>query len=56
MGKVNWGQLIWFALATIEELAILADLIGGQDPYRHEVMMMLASILVYANDIEGRSL
>lgn len=52
MGKVNWGELIWFALATIEALAMLSDLIGSQDPYRHEVMMMLALLLADVSDMK----
>lgn len=32
----NWAKYIWIALAVLEALAMLADLIGGQDPYRHQ--------------------
>lgn len=50
----NWAVYIWYALAALETLAILADLIGGQDPYRHQVLTMLAILLCYACDIEER--
>lgn len=50
----NWAEYIWYALAALETLAILADLIGGQDPYRHQVLMMLAILLCYACDIKER--
>lgn len=56
MRRLNWRALIWLVLATISALAMLADLIGGQAPYKHEVMMMLALLLAFASDIEGRPL
>lgn len=56
MKKINWRALIWLVLATISALAMLADIIGGQDPYRNEAMMMLALLLAFASDIEGRYL
>lgn len=43
---------VWFALAALEALMMLADLIGGQDPYRHQVLMMLALILCNTCDME----
>ncbi len=45
---------IWLALALLEALAMLADLIGGQDPYRHQALGMLALILCYVCDMEER--
>ena len=48
----NWAKYIWIALAVLEALAMLADLIGGQDPYRHQVMMMLALLLAFASDFK----
>lgn len=52
MRRRNWALYIWYALAALETLAILADLIGGQDPYRHQVLMMLALILCNTCDME----
>lgn len=43
---------VWFALAALEALMMLADLIGGQDPYRHKVLMMLALLLAFASDFK----
>ena len=54
MMRRNWWVYIWLALALLEALAMLADLIGGQDPYRHQVMMMLALILCNTCDMEER--
>ena len=54
MRKRNWAAYIWLALMVFEALAMLADLIAGQDPFRHQVMAMLALLLVYANVIEER--
>lgn len=48
----NWAVYIWLALALLEALAMLADLIGGQDPYRHQVLGMLAIILCHVCDME----
>lgn len=48
----NWAKYIWIALAVLEALAMLADLIGGQDPYRHQVMMMLALLFAFASDFK----
>lgn len=48
----NWAVYIWYALTALETLAILADLIGGQDPYRHQVLMMLAMLLAFASDFK----
>lgn len=48
----NWAKYIWIALAVLEALAMLADLIGGQDPYRHQVLMMLALLLAFASDFK----
>ena len=41
---------VWFALAALEALMVLADLIGGQDPYRNQVLAMLAMLLALACD------
>ena len=45
----NWAKYNWIALAVLEALAMLADLIGGQDPYRHQVMMMLSLLFAFAS-------
>lgn len=50
MRRLNWGELIWLAFAVIAGIAMLADIIGGQDPYRNEVLMMLALLLADVND------
>lgn len=55
MRKRNWAVYIWLALMVLEALAMLAALIAGQDPYRHEVLAMLALLLVFENEIEERS-
>ena len=55
MRRRNWAVCIWFALMVLEVLAMLADLIAGQDPYRHQVLMMLALILCYACDTKEES-
>ena len=52
MRQRSWAIYAWYALAALETLAILADLIGGQDPYRHQVLMMLAVLLCYACDMK----
>lgn len=52
----NLAELLWLALVAIGVIAILFDIVGGQDPYRHETMTMLALILAYANDDEWRRL
>ena len=49
------GVYVWFALAALEALMTLADLIGGQDPYRHQVLMMLALILCNTCDTKEES-
>lgn len=49
------GVCVWFALAALEMLMGLADLIGGQDPYRHQVLMMLALILCNTCDTKEES-
>lgn len=49
------GVCVWFALAALEALAGLAALIGGQDPYRHQVLMMLALILCNTCDTKEES-
>lgn len=54
MRKRNWAVYIWLALMVLEALAMLAALIAGQDPYRHEVLAMLALLLVFENEIEER--
>lgn len=50
----NWVVYIWLALASLEALAVLAGLIGGQDPYRHQVLLMLALILCNTCDMGER--
>lgn len=55
MRRRNWAVYIWLALMVLEALAMLAALIAGQDPYRHEVLAMLALLLVFENEIEERS-
>lgn len=52
MKRRNWAEYIWIALAVLEALAMLADLIGGQDPYRHQVLAMLALLLALAIDLK----
>lgn len=52
MRRRNWAKYIWLALAVLEALTMLADLIGGQDPYRHQVLMMLALLLAFASDFK----
>lgn len=52
MKRRNWAKYIWIALAVLEALAMLADLIGDQDPYRHQVLMMLALMLAFASDFK----
>lgn len=54
MRQRSWSLYVWYALAALEALMMLADLIGGQDPYRHKVLMMLAVLLCYACDIKER--
>lgn len=52
MRRRNWEEYIWLAMAVLEALAMLVDLIGGQDPYRHQVLMMLALILCDTCDMK----
>ena len=54
MRRRNWAVYIWFALMVFEALAMLADLIASQDPYRHQVMTLLALLFVYVNVIEEK--
>lgn len=54
MMRRNWEVCIWLALALLEAIAMLADLIGGQDPYRHQVLLMLALVLCNTCDMEER--
>ena len=54
MRQHSWSLYAWYALATLETLMMLAALIDGQDPYRHQVLMMLAVLLCYACDIKER--
>lgn len=54
MRQRSWSLYVWYALAALEALMMLADLIGGQYPYRHQVLMMLAVLLCYACDIKER--
>lgn len=37
---------VWYALVALEALMILADLIGGQDPYRNQVLAMLLALAI----------
>ena len=46
------GVYIWLALSVLEALMMLADLIGGQDPYRNQVLAMLAMLLALASDLK----
>lgn len=55
MRRRNWAVYAWYALMVLEALAMLAALIAGQDPYRHQVLAMLALLLVFANIIEEKS-
>lgn len=52
MKRRNWAKYILIALAVLEALAMPADLIGGQDPYRHQVLAMLALLLAFASDFK----
>lgn len=52
MKRRNWALYALYALVALEAMMILADLIGGQDPYRHQVMMMLALLLAFASDFK----
>lgn len=48
----NWAVYIWLALSVLEALMMLADLIGGQDPYKNQVLAMLAMLLALASDLK----
>ena len=48
----NWAVYIWLALSVLEALMMLADIIGGQDPYRNQVLAMLAMLLALASDLK----
>lgn len=50
MRRRNWAVYIWLALSVLEALMMLADLIGGQDTYRNQVLAMLAMLLAFASD------
>lgn len=52
MKRRNWAVYIWLALSVLEALMMLADLIGGQDPYRNQVLAMLAMLLALASDLK----
>lgn len=54
MRQRSWSLYVWYALAALEALMMLAALIDGQDAYRHQVLMMLAVLLCYACDIKER--
>lgn len=54
MRQRSWSLYVWYALAALEALMMLAALIDGQDTYRHQVLMMLAVLLCYACDIKER--
>ena len=49
MRRRNWAKYIWLALSVLEALMMLDDLIGGQDPYRNQVLAML---LAFASDFK----
>ena len=50
MRRRNWAVYIWLALSVLEALMMLADLIGDKDPYRNQVLTMLAMLLAFACD------
>lgn len=52
MRQRSWSLYVWYALVALEALMILADLIGGQDPYRNQVLAMLAMLLAFASDFK----
>lgn len=52
MRRRNLAVYIWLALSVLEALAMLADVIGGQDPYRNQVLAMLAMLLALASDFK----
>lgn len=52
MKRRNWAKYIWLALSVFAALAMLVNLIGGQDPYRHQVLAMLALLLAFASDFK----
>ncbi len=52
MRQRNWAVYIWLALSVLEALAMLADVIDGQDPYRNQVLAMLAMLLAFASDFK----
>lgn len=54
MKQRNWAKYIWGVLTVLWTLETLADMIGGQDPYRHQVLTMLALILCCACDTKER--
>ena len=54
MKQRSWALYIWYALAALETLAMLADLIGGQDTYKHQTLAMLGVLLCYACYIKER--
>lgn len=54
MRRRNWAKYAWWALAALEALMMFAVLADGQDPYKHQVLMMLAVLLCYACDIKER--
>ena len=52
MRRRNWAVYIWLALSVLGTLAMLADIIDGQDPYRNQVLAMLAMLLALATDFK----
>ena len=54
MRQRSWAVYVWYALATLEALMMIAALVDGQDPYRHQVLMLLALLFAYVNVIEKR--
>ena len=48
----NWAVYIWLALSVFAALSMLADIIGGQDPYRNQMLAMLAMLLAFACDFK----
>ena len=54
MRQRSWAVYVWYALAALETLMMLAALVDGQDTYRHQALTMLAVLLCYACDIKER--
>ena len=54
MRQRSWARYAWWALEALEALMMIAALVDGQDPYRHQALTMLAVFLCYACDIKER--